>query len=114
MNRLFRDLILILIFAGLWAVSGYMIGVALEIIGFDINRLGIILASVNVILGMTLFLRITRDPTAERIFFKGPDVDVDRRAYPQIGCLWMLPIVLLIYGVLMWFWAIILNSIFPK
>jgi hypothetical protein len=112
-KRLLRDLALILLLAGFWAVSGYMIGAALETIGFDTYRLSVILASINLILGMTLFLRITKDPTAERIFFQGPEQDTDRRGYPQIGCLWLLPIVLLIYGASMWFWAIILRLIFP-
>lgn len=114
MKRLFRDLTLILFLAGLWAVSGYMIGTALETIGFAAYRLSVILASVNLILGMVLFLRITKDPTAERIFFQGPDQDTDRRGYPQIGCLWLLPIVLLIYGASMWLWAIILRFVFPE
>lgn len=110
MNRLLRDLGLILALAGFWAVSGYVIGLAVEIGIVPYPPLKVILASINVILGMMLFLGITRDPTAERIFFEGPRQDEE--GLPAIGCLWAMPASLLILGLMMWFVAIILRFIF--
>ncbi len=111
MKHLLRDLTLILALASLWSVGGYAIGVAIEAI-LEINYpIGIIVASLNLILGLTLFLGITHDPTAERIFFKGPESD--ELGLPAIGCLWLLPLGLLIFGLLMWFVAILMRLIFP-
>jgi hypothetical protein len=114
MKRLLRDLMLILALAALWASSGYIIGIAIETTGLDVYPLRIIFASFNLILGMGLFLGITKDPTAERFFFEGPDKDDRGQGYPQVGCLWAMPIGLLILGLLMWFWAIVLRLIFPQ
>jgi hypothetical protein len=112
MNRWLRDLMLILALAGFWAVSGYAIGAAIEALGLDQYPFGIIVASLNLILGMLLFLGITKDPTADRIFFEGPRRD--EPGYPAIGCLWGLPISLLIMGLSMWVVAIFVRLIFPR
>jgi uncharacterized membrane protein len=112
MKRLLRDLALILVLAGLWAVSGYMIGVALETAGISYPPLKVILASLNVIMGMLLFQGITRDPTAERIFFNGPEPDGEGDM--RVGCLWLIPASLLFFGLLMWVWAIILRFVLFK
>jgi hypothetical protein len=82
---------LILALAGLWGASGYVIGAVIETIGFDDYSFSTIFASLNLIIGMSLFLGITKDPTAERIFFEGPGKDDEGRGYPQIGCLWLMP-----------------------
>lgn len=112
MNRWLRDLGLILALAGLWAVGGYFMGLALEIIGFDTYRLSIILASLNVIIGLLLFLFITKDPVADRIFFGRAESDDEGN--PAVGCLWILPMFILLIGVSMWFWANVIRLIFPK
>lgn len=112
MNRLPRDLVLILALAGLWAVSGYAIGIAIEAMGIDYPPLKIILASLNLILGMTLFLGITHDPTAERIFLEGRKPNDPGQ--PAIGCLWLMPVSLLIFGLSMWFVAMVIRLIFSK
>lgn len=115
MKRLPRDLIRMLILAALWAASGYALGGALEAMGIPYPPIKVVFASINVILGLTLFLGITRDPTAERIFFEGPGEDDDiGGGYPQVGCLWFMPASLLIFGLLMWLWAIVLQFILPK
>jgi hypothetical protein len=105
---------LILALATLWASSGYIIGIAIETAGLEAYPLRVIFASLNVILGMSLFLGITKDPTVERFFFEGPGEDDKGQGYPQIGCLWAMPVGLLILGLLMWFWAIMLRLIFPQ
>lgn len=112
MNRLLRVLIRILALTTLWAAGGYALGVAIEAT-IELNYpVGIILASLNVILGLSLFLGITHDPTAERIFFEGPRRDEAGR--PAIGCLWGLPFGLLVFGLLMWLVAIFMRLIFPN
>lgn len=112
MNRLLRNLSLILALAALWAAGGYGIGIALEIIGFDTYPLSTILASLNVILGMSLFLYITRDPSMDRLFFEvGLPI---RPMHPTVGCLWVVPITLFMVGISMWLWALLLNFLVPK
>ncbi|GEM_PF-1840159 len=103
---------LILGMTSLWAVGGYMAGTALETIGFNSYPLSTICASVNVIIGLFLFKDLTRDPKSERYFFeKGPFGNLQ---HPTVGCLWMFPLLLLIIGVSMWFWAIVLKFILPE
>lgn len=74
MKHPFRDLGLILGLAAFWAISGYVVGVSvelfLELLGLTPLTLTVMLASVNVIMGMLLFKGITHDPTAERIFLR--------------------------------------------
>lgn len=109
MNRLLRDLGLILVFATLWAGGGYLIGLALEMTFLPDIPLKVILASLNVIIGLLLLKGVTHDPTAERIFYEGPRPDEE--GLPAIGCLWLLPVSLLFVGILLWLWAIILRFI---
>ena len=111
MKRPLRDLMLILILAALWAAGGYAIGIAVETLGID-YPLGIIFASLNLILGMGLFLNITRDPTADRIFFEGPNPDGEGDL--RIGCLWAIPMGLLIFGLWMWLWAVVIRLILSR
>ncbi len=112
MKRLLRDLSLILILAGLWAISGYMIGLALETVGISYPPLKIILASINVVIGMMLFQGVTRDPTGARMFFEGPEHDAEGDI--RVGCLWMLPASLLIFGTVMWIVGLLLRFFFPR
>jgi len=116
MNRLLRDLALILVLAGLWAVSGYVMGAAIEIIieVFDLGPypLRVIVASVNVIIGLLLFKGIIRYPTAERLFFEGPG-DEDEGDL-RVGCLWIVPATLLLYSLLAWFVAILFRLFLTK
>jgi hypothetical protein len=112
MKRMLRDLGLILALAGLWAAGGYGLGATLETIGFDTYPLSTILASLNVILGMSLFVGVTKDPTADRLFFE-TGVPL-RPMHPTVGCLWGLPLMLLVVGLSMWLWALILRLILPE
>jgi hypothetical protein len=61
---------------------------------------------------MLLFQGVAQDPTAERIFFEGPSDEGEGDM--RIGCLWLMPISLLFFGLLMWFWAILLRFILPR
>lgn len=106
MNRLLRDLGLILALALLWALGGYLIGLGVEIALIPYPPLKIILASLNVIIGLTLFLGITRDPTAERLFFEGPAVNQEGDI--RVGCLWMIPASLVLIGL----FVVILGFVF--
>jgi hypothetical protein len=116
MKHLLRDLELILALAILWAIGGYTFGKAIEIIVETLNgdayQIGIILASVNVIIGMLLFKGITRDPTAERIFFNGPNNEGEGDI--RVGCLWFLPATLLLYGLLMGLVALLFRFFLTK
>jgi len=107
--RLLRDLILILVLASLWAISGYVIGLAIEVALIPYAPLKVIFASLNLIIGMLLFKGVVHDTTAERIFFEGPKPDEE--GLPAVGCLWIMPVSLIFVGVLMLFWAIILRFI---
>ncbi|MDM8527815.1 hypothetical protein QUF58_06315 [Anaerolineales bacterium HSG24] len=103
---------LILGMTSLWAIGGLMAGLALETVGFNSHPLSIGCASVNVLIGLFLFKDITREPKTERYFFEhGPFGDLQ---HPTVGCLWMFPLLLLILGTSMWFWATLLNAIFPE
>lgn len=111
MGRLLRELILILVLAAFWAIGGYLIGLAIETTGIPYPSLKVILASLNVIIGMLLFKGVTQDPTAERLFFEG--VKADDEGDFRVGCLWVLPVSLAFMGLLMWLWALLLRFIFP-
>lgn len=111
MKQLLHDLSPILILAGLWAISGYMIGLALETVGISYPPLKIILAAINVIIGMMLFQGITRDPTGSRMFFEGPEHDAEGDI--RVGCLWMLPASLLVYEWSCGLWRFCCDFSFP-
>lgn len=119
MNRLLRELGLILALAALWAISGYVIGVATELFvesfALETYPFGVIIASINVIVGMSLFKGVTRDPTAERVFFVGfertaGETEVDIR----VGCLWLIPTVLLLYGISFGFVTFLMRILVGK
>lgn len=112
MNRYLRDLLLVLALATLWAGSGYAIGMGIEAMFRTGYPAGIIVVSLNVILGLSLFLGITSDPTAERIFFEGPHPN--EPGLLKIGCLWVLPLSLFIVGLMWWIVAFLVRFIFPS
>lgn len=111
MERYWRKLLYILVLAAFWAASGYALGMAFESFfrtGYPVEN---VFASLNLILGMSLFLGVTRDPTAERIFFEGPRPDEPGRL--EVGCLWLLPLSLLVIELWMWVVALLMRLIFP-
>lgn len=112
MNRYLRDFLLILALATLWAGSGYAIGAGIEAMFRTGYPVEIITASLNAIMGLSLFLGITSDPTAERIFFEGPHPD--EPGLLKIGCLWVLPLSLFIVGLIWWIVAFLVRLIFPS
>lgn len=99
----------ILILAGLWAGSGYLIGAAFEYLGFNDYPLGVIVASFNTIVGMLWLKTIIRDPIGDRLFFKGPRPNEEGKI--SIGCLWMMPISLAFFSLFLWFWGILLRLV---
>jgi len=94
----------------LWGVGGYMAGMALEMIGFNRYPLSTICAAINLILGMILLKTILRYQFIDDAFFKG--AEADQAGYIIVRGLWFLPIMGVIIGGSMWFWAIILHFIF--
>ena len=80
-----KILLRILILAGLWAASGYLIGTAFEYLGFDYYPFGVIVASINTILGMLWLKTIIQDPIGDRLFFEGPQPHQEGDI--RIGCL---------------------------
>jgi hypothetical protein len=101
--------VLIVGLISLWAVGGYMAGAALEIIGFNSYSLSLSCASLNVIIGLALFTIVTSDPTFEQIFFGSKRFPTGHIGYQVVRGLWMLPLLLVFVGGLMWFWAIVIN-----
>lgn len=106
-----RDFGSILSLAAVWAISGYVLGLTIEIMGIP-YPMGNVLASLNVIIGMLLFLNVTSNPRFERIFFEGPRPDDE--GYIPVGCLWVIPMNLLVIGLPMLLFVTVLRIIFPK
>lgn len=106
-----RDVGSILSLAAIWAISGYVFGLTVEIMGIP-YPIGNILASLNVIIGMFLFLGVTKNPRFERIFFEGPRPTDE--GYMPVGCLWVIPLNFLVIGLPMLLVVTILRLIFPK
>lgn len=109
MNRL-RDFGLILALALLWAGSGYALGAALEAlipVPFTTYSPSLLLAGLNLLIGLLLFKRMINDPTTERFFFEGPKNDNEGDL--RIGCLWVAPLALLVYSALSWLVAVLLR-----
>lgn len=107
MKRLLRQAGKIVALAIFWALGGFAIGLAFEAAGIHYPPLKFILASLNVIWGMLLFQGITRDPTAERLFFEGPEPEGEGDI--RVGCLWLLPAALMVWGLVMWVIALLLR-----
>lgn len=105
MKLSWQDMGLMLFLAILWGGGGYVVGIALQSSGILYPPLSVILAGVNLVIGLMLFLGVTKDPTAERMFFEGPAVDEDGDV--RIGCLWLLPASILVFGLTMWVGAIL-------
>jgi len=100
-------LIRIVLLASLWATGGYTAGVSLEIIGFDGYSWSTILVALNVLIGILLLKGIISDPEEDYTFFEKPvSYDPNR---PLVGCLWLMPAMLIVVGASMWFWAIIIR-----
>lgn len=112
MKPILRHVLRLLALATFWGLSGYMIGAAIAAAFYLIYPVGVILGSLNLILGMLLFLGITRDPTAERIFFEGPHPNESGRV--EVGCLWALPVSLLLYGLWLWVLVFFVRFIAPS
>ena len=109
MKQRFQELGWIIGLAILWGISGYLIGTALQAVGLNSYPLGIIVASVNVILGMLWLKDVIHDPTGDKMFFQGPARDEPGDV--RVGCLWAVPFGLAFIGVMLWFWVIIIRLI---
>jgi len=108
MKHLRRDTLSILGLAALWAISGYILGAFIESMGVA-YPVAMILASLNVIMGMFLFLGVTNDPRFERIFFEGPRPTDE--GYIPVGCLWVIPLNFLLIGLILWVTTTIIRFI---
>jgi uncharacterized membrane protein len=116
MKQLLRKLGWICVLALFWALGGYMVGVALKafIAFFGITThypLSFIMAMINLIIGLLLFQGVIRDPTAERLFFQGPQGSEE--GHLNVGCLWVLPASLILSGLLLWLVMSVLRWLFP-
>jgi hypothetical protein len=115
MNRPLRDLLLIAFLVLVWGGSGYIIGAALTTLGLSealgLPRLEVIGAALNVIAGMFALAVVNGSPELRRFFYEGPD---EKGGNAAIGCLWGLPLALLIGGLMMWLMAALLRSLGPK
>jgi hypothetical protein len=102
----------ILALASLWAIGGYLIGTSLEMIGFNDYPWRTICAGLNLVIGLTLFKLITDNPTIEQAFFGHKKIAPDHPITLIVRGLWMLPLLLLWVGVMMWLWAWVIRLIF--
>jgi hypothetical protein len=107
MKEYLNILVRITSLAILWASGGYMIGLALEAIGFTGYPFPVIIASLNVIFGMIFFRSMISYRFVDEAFFEG--AKPNEPGYLIVGWLWMLPTLSVIVGTSMWFWAIILR-----
>jgi|JFJP01.1.fsa_nt_gi hypothetical protein len=99
----------IIILALFWAISGYVIGAAFEYVGVP-YRVGLMLASVNVIIGMLLLKGVISDSFGDRMFFEGPKGNDDGGDI-RVGCLWLIPANWLLIGGVLWLGAILVRFI---
>jgi hypothetical protein len=92
-----RDFGLIIALATFWGISGYVIGWGLESLGLPYH-IRMLLAPINMIVGLVGILFVTRSPRLRQIFYEGPD---NRGGDIAVGCLWAVPISLFLWGLLM-------------
>ncbi|MEZ4733421.1 MAG: hypothetical protein R3E79_40515 [Caldilineaceae bacterium] len=96
-----KHLLLIIMLALFWGISGSLIGVAIN--AFLDTSIIIQCASLNVIIGMILLLLVTRNETARRLFYDGPRGD--EPGFLPIAILWTFPFILLFLGLFWWLLA---------
>lgn len=100
-----KNALLVLALAILWAISGFVIGAAIQVLVG--GQWTLPCASLNLIAGMVMLLLITHDERARRIFYEGPQGD--EAGLPAIGFLWVIPLVLLLVGLVWWLIAQMLK-----
>jgi len=88
----------IAIYAALWAVSGYLLGLAAQSVFSLSSNLGIYCGAANLILGLLALLWVHRSSRLSRLFYVGPRDN--ERGSSLIAALWSLPIAIL-------FWALV-------
>gem|GEM_PF-4802294 len=72
-------------------------------------QIAIIVGSINLIIGMLWLRHVISDPIGDQMFFIGPVGDQDGDI--RVGCLWVSPIILSFYSLIIWVWAIVLRFI---
>ena len=96
---------LIFTLAGIWAVTGALVGLGLNsLTGGDwLLPCG----ALNVAIGMILLQMVTRSETARRLFYEG-EREEDQLSL-GVAALWAIPVFLALTGVLWW----ILGKVLP-
>jgi len=98
----------------LWASSGYFIGLMIEYslhtlqIDYD-YQVALMCGSINLIVGLIWLKFIIRDTLGDQMFFVGPIGNQDGDI--RVGCLWSVPFVMIIYGLLGWIIAFLLRLV---
>ncbi len=95
-----------MILAVLWAGTGALVGVGLNALyGKDwIMPCG----ALNMIFGLSLLLLVSRNETARKIFYEGPDREDESSVW--VAILWALPVAIGLVGVIWWLLGKLLSS----
>lgn len=100
-----KDVSLILILAILWALSGFLVGLAIEAL-FGASWV-VPCTALNLIAGMVMLLLVTRNDRARRMFYEGPREN--ELGSPLVGLLWAFPFTLMIIASIWWLLAQLLK-----
>jgi hypothetical protein len=93
-----RAILLIFIVAGLWALTGLVVGLGLAAL-FGGNWL-IECASLNLAIGMLFLQLITRHELGRRLFYEG--IREEDQLHLGIAFLWAIPMAMALAGMLWW------------
>jgi hypothetical protein len=115
MKKLRDDGLKILVVAALWWIGGYAIGsgVTAFLHLLDVKvELSTIAAWANVVLGLVLLLSVIGHPHLSHLFFDGPTIYEEGDI--AIGCLWVVPFLLIVIGLIFWLLNLSVRFFPPK
>jgi hypothetical protein len=102
-------LIPVIVFAGLWFLSDYL--AALLVGRFISLPFGPIqVGLLGMIIGLVGLLSRLQTEQGRRLFYEGPGVGED--GDPLLGCLWLIPIQILLFTLLGWIGWFIIQWLF--
>jgi hypothetical protein len=101
-----HDILLILVIALLWLITGVLVGLGLESLT---GNSGLLLpcGTLNIAIGMMLLQLATRSEAGRRLFYEGRKEE----DYLNLGlaALWGLPVIMALAGLLWW----LMGKLFP-
>jgi lysylphosphatidylglycerol synthetase-like protein (DUF2156 family) len=96
-----KNLLLIFALALLWALSGFLMGAAINAL-FSTSWL-VPCTALNVITGLILLLLMTRNDYARHIFYEG--AQGEEPGLMPLALLWVFPFILILVGIVWWLLA---------